>query len=51
MQRRLVVVSYLVAVALLIVWLTTAYPTWVLVVSVLIFVRSGFINMQRASHD
>jgi hypothetical protein len=55
MPRWLVVVSYLVAVALLIagnvsMWLTMAFPTWVLVVSVLILLRSGFINKQRASH-
>jgi hypothetical protein len=56
MPRWLVVVSYLVAGALLIasdvsMWLTMAFPTWVLVVSVLILLRSGFINKQRASHD
>jgi hypothetical protein len=56
MPRWLVVVSYLVAVALLIagdvsMWLTMAFPTWVLVVSVLILLRNGLINTQRASHD
>ena len=56
MPRWLVVVSYLVAVALLIasdvsMWLTMAFPAWVLTVSVLILLRSGFINTQRASHD
>jgi hypothetical protein len=56
MPRWLVVVSYLVAVALLIasdvsMWLTMAFPAWVLIVSVLILLRSGFINTQRASHD
>jgi hypothetical protein len=56
MPRWLVVVSYLVAVALLIasdvsMWLTLAFPTWVLIVSVLILLRSGFVNTQRASHD
>jgi hypothetical protein len=56
MPRWLVVVSYLVAVALLIasdvsMWLTLAFPIWVLVVSALILLRSGFIDEQRASHD
>ena len=56
MPRWLVVVSYLVAVALLIasdvsMWLTMAFPIWVLVVSALILLRSGFINEQRAIHD
>ncbi len=56
MPRWLVVVSYLVAVALLIasdlsMWLTLAFPIWVLVVSALILLRSGFIDEQRASRD
>jgi hypothetical protein len=56
MPRWLVVVSYLVAVALLIasdvsMWLTLAFPIWVLVVSALILLRSGFVDEQRASHD
>ena len=56
MPRWLVVVSYLVALGLLIasevsMWLTLAFPAWVLVVSALILLRSGFIDEQRASHD
>ncbi len=56
MPRWLVVISYLVALALLIagdvnMWLTMAFPIWVLVVSALILLRSGFIDAQRASHD
>ena len=56
MPRWLVVVSYLVALALLIagdvsMWLTLAFPVWVLVVSALILLRSGFIEEQRALHD
>jgi hypothetical protein len=56
MPRWLVVVSYLVALALLIagdvsMWLTLAFPIWVLVVSALILLRSGFIDQQRANHD
>jgi hypothetical protein len=54
MPRWLVGVSYLVAVGLLLagdisMWLTLAFPAWVLVVSVLILLRSGFIEEQRAS--
>jgi hypothetical protein len=56
MPRWLVGVSYLVAVGLLIagdvsMWLTLAFPAWVLVVSVLILLRSGFIEEQRASRQ
>ena len=56
MPRWLVVVSYLVAVALLIasdltMWLTLTFPIWMLVVSGLLLVRAGFVDQQRASHD
>ncbi|HUH72478.1 MAG TPA: hypothetical protein VLZ05_28730 [Mycobacterium sp.] len=56
MPRWLVVVSYLVALALLIasdvsMWLTMAFPVWVLVVSALILLRSGFIDAQRVGPD
>jgi hypothetical protein len=56
MPRWLVVVSYLVALGLLIasdlsMWLTLAFPIWMLVVSALILRRSGFIDEQRASRD
>jgi hypothetical protein len=56
MPRWLVVVSYLVAVALLIasdlsMWLTLAFPIWMLVVSGLLLIRAGLIDHQRASHD
>ena len=56
MPRWLVVVSYLVAVGLLIVgdlsmWLTLTFPIWVLVVSGLILIRAGSIDEQRASRD
>ena len=56
MPRWLVVVSYLVALALLIagdvsMWLTLAFPVWVLVVSALILLRSGFIEEQRVRPD
>jgi hypothetical protein len=56
MPRWLVAVSYLVALALLIasdlsMWLTLAFPIWMLVVSGLILLRSGFIDGRPASHD
>jgi hypothetical protein len=56
MPRWLVGVSYLVALGLLVagdvsMWLTLAFPTWVLVVSALILLRSGFIDEQRAHQD
>jgi hypothetical protein len=54
MPRWLVGVSYLVALGLRIagdvsMWLTVAFPAWVLVVSVLILLRSGFADDQRAT--
>jgi hypothetical protein len=56
MPRWLVVVSYLVAVALLIasdlsMWLTLTFPIWMLVVSGLLLIRAGLVNDQRAGHD
>ena len=50
MPRWLVGLTYLVALALLIasdvsMWITLAFPTWVLVVSVLILVRAGVIDV------
>jgi hypothetical protein len=54
MPRWLVAVSYLVALGLLIagdvsMWLTLAFPVWVLVVSGLILLRAGYIDEQRAA--
>jgi hypothetical protein len=54
MPRWLVAVSYLVALGLLIagdvsMWLTLAFPVWVLVVSALILRRAGYIDEQRAA--
>jgi hypothetical protein len=56
MPRWLVIVSYLVAVALLIasdlsLWLAVALPLWMLVVSGLLLIRAGFVDQQRASQD
>ena len=55
MPRWLVIISYLVALTLLIasdvsMWLTMAFPVWVLLVSGLILLRSGFIDEMRAGH-
>jgi hypothetical protein len=54
MPRWLVALSYLVALGLLIagdvsMWLTLAFPGWVLVVSALILLRAGYIDEQRAA--
>jgi hypothetical protein len=56
MPRWLVAVSYLVALGLLIagdvsMWLTLAFPVWVLVVSALILLRAGYIDEQRAARE
>ncbi|BBZ30157.1 hypothetical protein MMAD_44520 [Mycolicibacterium madagascariense] len=52
MPRWLVGTSYAVAIGLLVagevsMWLTLAFPAWVLVVSVLILVRSGALDDHR----
>src|SRR5689334_24698100 len=52
MPHWLVVTSYLLAVALLLasdisMWLTLAFPVWVLVVSVLLLVRAGVIDFDH----
>ena len=52
MPRWLVGVTYLVAVGLLLasdltMWLVLAFPTWVLVVSVLLLVRAGVIDLDH----
>ena len=56
MPRWLVAISYLTALALLLasdfsLWITLVFPVWVLVVSVLILARSGFIDQLRAAVD
>ena len=56
MPRWLVVVTYLVALGLLVasdisMWLTLAFPIWVLVVSLLLLVRAGVIDIDRDGHD
>jgi hypothetical protein len=52
MPRWLVGVTYLVAVGLLLatdisMWITLAFPVWVLVVSVLLLARAGVIDLDR----
>lgn len=52
MPRSVVYVTYLVAVALILasdisMWLTLAFPIWVLVVSMLFLVRAGVIDLDR----
>jgi hypothetical protein len=52
MPRWLVAVSYLAAVGLLVssdisMWLTLAFPVWVLVVSALLLTRAGVIDLDR----
>ncbi len=52
MPRWLVIVTYLVALGLLLasdisMWLTLAFPIWVLVVSVLLLARAGVIDLDR----
>ena len=52
MPRWLVGVSYFAAVGLLIasditMWLTLAFPAWVLMVSILLLVRAGVVDLDR----
>ncbi|TQK30283.1 hypothetical protein [Arthrobacter sp. SLBN-53] len=54
MPRWLVTLTYVAALGLLIasdlsMWLTIAFPAWVLVVSVLLLVRAGVIDLHRES--
>ncbi|WP_199177917.1 hypothetical protein [Mycobacterium hubeiense] len=56
MPRWLVAVTYLVALGLIVasdlsMWITLAFPVWVLVVSVLLLVRAGVIDLHRDSVD
>jgi hypothetical protein len=52
MPTWLVVVTYLVALGLLIgadvsTWVVLTFPVWVLVVSLLVLVRAGVIDLHR----
>ena len=55
MPRWLVALSYLVALAILVasdvsMWVTTAFPAWVLVVSGLLLIRAGVIDFGHDEH-
>jgi hypothetical protein len=55
MPRWLVGVTYVVAVGLMAasditMWLTLAFPTWVLVVSLLLLNRAGVLDLNRDGH-
>lgn len=52
MPRWLVVVTYLMAVGLIVaadisMWIVLAFPAWVLVVSILLLVRAGVLDLDR----
>jgi hypothetical protein len=52
MRRWLVIVTYLLALGILFasdfsMWMTLAFPVWVLIVSVLLLVRAGVIDLDR----
>lgn len=54
MPRWLVIITYLVAVGLLIagdisLWMVLAFPVWVLVVSMLLLTRAGVIDLHHES--
>jgi hypothetical protein len=56
MPRWLVLVTYAVAVAVLIsadvsMWITLAFPAWVLLVSLLVLNRAGVIDLDRRHDD
>jgi hypothetical protein len=55
MPRWLVIVTYVSAIALMIggdtsMWLTLAFPLWVLIVSVLFLVRAGWFEHRGEEH-
>jgi hypothetical protein len=52
MPRWLVIVTYVLAVGILLasdvsMWMTLAFPVWVLIVSVLLLARAGVIDLDR----
>jgi hypothetical protein len=52
MPRWLVIVTYVLALGLLLssdisMWITLAFPVWVLVVSALLLMRAGVIDLDR----
>ena len=56
MPRWLVIVTYLLALGILFasdisMWITLAFPVWVLIVSVLLLVRAGVIDLDREQSE
>ncbi|MGK2854751.1 MAG: hypothetical protein ACSLE3_11735, partial [Microbacteriaceae bacterium] len=56
MPRWLVIVTYLVAVGLLVagdisMWMVLAFPVWVFVVSMLLLTRAGVIDLHHDSPE
>jgi hypothetical protein len=56
MPRWLVIATYLVAVGLILasevsMWLSLAFPIWVLVVSALLLIRAGVIDLDREHNE
>ncbi len=56
MPRWLVIVTYLLALGILFasdfsMWMTLAFPVWVLIVSVLLLVRAGVIDLDREQSE
>ena len=56
MPRWLVIVTYVLALGILLatdisMWITLAFPAWVLVVSALLLVRAGVIDLDREDHE
>jgi hypothetical protein len=52
MPRWLVIVTYVLAFGILLasdisMWMTLAFPVWVLIVSMLLLVRAGVIDLDR----
>jgi hypothetical protein len=56
MPKWLIVVTYLVALSILIgsdlsIWVTVAFPVWVLLVSLMALMRAGVIDLRRDDED
>ena len=56
MPRWLVIVTYVLALGILFasdfsMWMTLAFPVWVLIVSVLLLVRAGVIDLNREQSE
>ena len=56
MPRWLVIVTYVLALGILLasdisMWITMAFPVWVLIVSALLLVRAGVIDLDGEDHE